>query len=90
MKKAQDERKQLLGKLAGVTLVFKRASSDKEKIFGSVTAHDISMALEAKGYLVDRRDIATEPLKALGQHKVEVSLGEGLSSELTVVIEKED
>jgi large subunit ribosomal protein L9 len=88
-KKANTERKALLDKLVGVTLTFKRASSDKEKIFGSVTAHDISQELESKGFQVDRRDISTEPLRVLGQHKVEVSYGEGLSAELTVVIEKE-
>src|SRR5687768_13485303 len=41
-KKAVAERRAILDKLAGVTVTFKRGSSDKEKIFGSVTAHDIS------------------------------------------------
>lgn len=88
-KKAQDERKTILTKMSGITLVFKRASSDQEKIFGSVTAHDISLELENKNFSIDRRDILTEPLKVLGQHKVKISMGDGLSSELTVVIEKE-
>lgn len=88
-KKALTERKALLDKLAGVTLTFKMASNDKEKIFGSITAHDISGELEKKGFSVDRRDIHTEPIKLLGQHKVEVKYGEDLSTEITIVIEKE-
>jgi large subunit ribosomal protein L9 len=87
-KKAQVERKALLDKLSGVALTFKMAAGEKEKIFGSVTAHDVSKELEVKGFLVDRRDIHFEPIKALGQHKVTVSYGEGLSAELTVVVEK--
>jgi large subunit ribosomal protein L9 len=89
-KKAVAERKVILDKLSGVTLTFKMASSDKEKIFGSVTAHDISKELEPKGFSIDRRDIQMEPIKVLGQHKVTVSYGEGLSAQLTVVVERSD
>jgi len=87
-KKAVAERKALLEKLAGVTLSFKMSAGEKEKIFGSVTAHDVSRELEVKGFSVDRRDIQFEPIKALGQHKVTVAFGEGLSADLTVVVEK--
>lgn len=87
-KKAITERKELLGKLSATTVQFKMASSDKEKIFGAVTAHDISRELETKGFSVDRRDIKMEPIKMLGQHKVTVSYGEDMSAELTVVVER--
>jgi large subunit ribosomal protein L9 len=88
-KKAVAERKALLEKLSGVTLTFKMASGDKEKIFGSVTAHDISTELDKKGFSVDRRDLQMEPIKLLGQHKVTVNYGPELTCELTVVVEKE-
>lgn len=87
-KKATAERKALLEKLAGVTLSFKMTAGEKDKIFGSVTPHDISTELEAKGFEVDRRDIHLEPIRQIGQHKVTVSFGEGLSAELTVVVDK--
>ena len=87
-KKAVAERKSLLAKLDQETLIFKMASSDKERIFGAITAHDISKELENKGYSIDRRDIKTEPIKLLGQHKVTVSFGEGLEAKLTVAVEK--
>lgn len=88
-KKAVAERKAQLDKLAGVTVTFKMASSDKEKIFGSVTAHDISTELEKKGFMIDRRDLQMEPIKTLGQHKVTVNFGQDLTAELAVVVEKE-
>lgn len=88
-KKALAERKTLLEKISGVTLTFKMASSDKEKIFGSVTAHDISIELEKKGFSVDRRDLQMEPIKILGQHKVKISYGPEMTAEITVVVEKE-
>lgn len=88
-KKAVAERKELLEKLAGVTLTFKRTAGETEKLFGSVTAHDISEELETKGFFVDRRDIEVEPIRVLGQHKATVSFGEGLTTEITVVVERE-
>ncbi|OFZ13794.1 MAG: 50S ribosomal protein L9 [Bdellovibrionales bacterium RBG_16_40_8] len=88
-KKVVSERKKLLEKIAGTTLVFKMVSGDKEKIFGSVTANDVSRELEVKGFSVDKRDIRMEPIRLLGQHKIEVNLGENLTTEVTVVIEKE-
>ncbi len=87
-KKALAERKALLEKLSGVTLSFKMAAGEKEKIFGAVTAHDLSHELELKGFSVDRRDIHLEPIKMLGQHKAVVSFGDGMDAELTVVVER--
>ncbi len=87
-KKAVAERRALLDKLAGVTLTFKLVSGEKDKVFGSVTTNDISRELETKGFSVDRRDIQTEPIRVLGQHKVTVSYGDDLSAALTIVVEK--
>lgn len=88
-KKAVAERKELLSKLAGVTVTFKMVAGEKDKIFGSVTAHDISKELEVKGHSVDRRDIQIEEaIKTLGQHKATVTFGEGMTTEVTVVVER--
>ena len=87
-KKAVAERKELLTKLAGITLSFKMVAGENDKIFGAVTAHDVSKELEAKGLSVDSRDIEMEAIKQLGQHKVVVTLGEGLSGEVTVAVER--
>jgi large subunit ribosomal protein L9 len=88
-KKAVAERKDLLGKLSGITLTFKMVAGEKDKIFGSVTPHDISKELETKGHSVDRRDIhIEEAIKTLGQHKATVSFGDDMKTEVTVVVER--
>lgn len=88
-KKAIAERKELLAKLSNITLTFKMVAGEKDKIFGSVTAHDISKELEVKGYSVDRRDIYIEDsIKTLGQHKATVSFGEDMKTEITIVVER--
>ncbi len=87
-KKAIAERRELLAKISGLTLTFKLVAGEKDKVFGSVTTNDISRELETKGFMIDRRDIQTEPIKVLGQHKVTVSYGDDLNASVTVVVEK--
>lgn len=89
-KKAVAGRMEVINKLQGLTLNFKlEATAESEKLFGSVTAADISKELEKNGYTVDRRDIhIDEAIKQLGQHKAIVRMGDGLQAELTIVVEK--
>lgn len=89
-KKAMGARQEVVTKLQGLTLTFQlEASAETEKLFGSVTNHDISKKLETHGFQIDRRDIhLEEPIRQLGQHQAKVKLGEGLEAELTVVVEK--
>lgn len=89
-KKAVAARQEVIGKLQGLTVTFKlETAAESEKLFGSVTTHDISKKLEAQGYQIDRRDIhLEEAIRQLGQHQAKVKLGEGLEAELTVVVEK--
>jgi large subunit ribosomal protein L9 len=89
--KALEERKELLGKLKGLSLTFKALSAaDSEKIFGSITTHDISQKLETLGYMVDRRDIhLEEPIKTLGNFRAIVKLGDGLQTEIQIVVERQ-
>ena len=88
-KKAVAARKELIEKINGVTVTFKRVAGETDKIFGSVTVHDISNELGKQGFEVDRRDITVEPIKMLGQHKAGINLGEGLDAEITISVEKQ-
>jgi len=87
-KKALAERKATIEKIKGITLTFQRVAGESDKIFGTITPHDVSVALEAKGLSVDRRDIECEGIKLLGQHKAVVDLGDGLSAEIAISVEK--
>jgi large subunit ribosomal protein L9 len=89
-KKALGARQEVISKLQGLTLTFKlETAAESEKLFGSVTTHDISKKLETQGYQIDRRDIVLEEaIRQLGQHQAQVKLGDGLEAELTIVVEK--
>jgi large subunit ribosomal protein L9 len=89
--KAQAERKELVTKLHGLSLTFQGVSApNSEKIFGSITTHDISEKLETLGYQIDRRDIHLEDIiKTLGTFKATIKLGEGLQTDIQVVVERQ-
>lgn len=88
-KKAVAERQVVIQKIQGITVTFKMPVGENDKLFGSVTAADISKELEKHGHSIDRRDIALEEaIKVLGNHKALIKLGEGLQAHLQVVVER--
>ena len=88
-KKALAERKQMLDKMSGITLKFKMAAGETDKLFGTVTTTEISKELQKAGFSVDRRDIhLLEPIKVLGQHKATVKYTEGLETSITIAVER--
>lgn len=87
--KANGDRQALLNKMSGVTLNFKMAAGDSDRLFGTVTTTDISKALEKQGFSVDRRDILLEePIKILGQHKAVIKYSEGLQANIAIAVER--
>jgi large subunit ribosomal protein L9 len=88
-KKAVADREALLSKLKGISVNFKAAAGDTDKLFGTITTIEISRELEKLGFSVDRRDIHLEDhIKVLGQHKATIKLGDGLQGEIQVVVER--
>ena len=81
-----------LGKLlSSVTLTFRQKVGEHDHLFGSVTAKDIAEALEKQNFHIDRRKVVLEePIKTLGEHKVTLRLHRDVSTEIPVVVEKED
>lgn len=50
-------------------------AGEQDKLFGSVTAEDISLALSQRGYEVSKKQIhLTEPIRSLGTFTVTVAL----------------
>ena len=88
-KKAASARDQLLKKLSSVQLTFERESRTGGHLFGSVSPVEISRELEQKhGLLVDKRDIAAEPLKIVGEHQVKIALDSERQTKIKVIIKK--
>jgi large subunit ribosomal protein L9 len=66
-------------------------AGENDQLFGSVTAADISDALTAQHYNVERRKInLEEPIRTLGEHKVTVRLHREVTAELTVNVVREE
>lgn len=87
--KAVEGRKEVLSKIQGQTVKFIVEASDDEKLFGSISALDISRKLEEAGFAVDKKDVVIEDtIKVLGQHKAQVSFGADLNAEITVAVER--
>ena len=57
-----------LGKMMGaVEVTIAQKAGENDQLFGSVTASDVSVALEKLGYTIDRRKVhLEEPIKTLG------------------------
>jgi large subunit ribosomal protein L9 len=64
---------------------------EEEKLFGSVTTHEISEFLKKEGHDIDKKDIELEePIKQLGVYSVKIALYKDVSANLKVWVVKEE
>jgi large subunit ribosomal protein L9 len=88
--KLQSESEDLAKLLANVTLTFRHKVGENDHLFGSVTAKDISEALEAKGFHLERRKVhLEEPIRTLGEHEVTLRLHRDVAAQIKVIVEPE-
>jgi large subunit ribosomal protein L9 len=79
----------LLATLRGVEVTIHAQAGEEGKLFGSVTASEISVALAEKGFDIDRKAIhLEEPIKQTGAYPVPVKLGPGVTGEIKVWVAK--
>jgi large subunit ribosomal protein L9 len=77
--------------LAGVSLELTRKAGDNDHMFGSVTSADISEALAAKGFTVDKKQVAlAEPIKTLGEYEVPLKLHREVTASVKLAVKKEE
>jgi large subunit ribosomal protein L9 len=89
--KLKNEAEDLAKILGGVTVTIAQKAGDNDQLFGSVTAKDITEALEKQNFSIDRRKIhLDEPIKQLGEHKVTVRLHREVPTEITVNVVKDE
>ena len=85
------EADKLSKKLSGVTLEFAMLAGEDEKLFGSVTSTDILDLLSEKGIKVEKKNILlSEPIKSLGDFKVNIKAGFDLTAEIAVKVVAQD
>jgi large subunit ribosomal protein L9 len=81
----------LAGLLAGVALEVRRKSGENDQLFGSVTSADISEALAAQGYTVDKRKISlAEPIKLVGEYEISIKLHREVVATVKLAVKKEE
>lgn len=75
--------------LEGHTIHVKARVGENGKLFGTVSGKEIAAALkEQKGIDVDKKKIAVDTIRALGEYPAKLSLFEGISVTVKVIVEE--
>lgn len=83
------EAEKLVAQIEAVALTIQKESGEEDKLYGSVTAHDIEDALLKEGVTVDRKMINfSESIRSLGEHAVEVRVYAGVTATCKVTVVK--
>jgi large subunit ribosomal protein L9 len=62
-------------------------AGEKGRLFGAVTNREVADAIAAEGLEIDRHDIhLREPIKALGEYRVDVRVGYGVDAQVAVSV----
>jgi len=85
--KQRQEFESLSKKISGTTITIEHRAGEEDKLFGSVTAADISEKLAEMNIEIDKKNVLlAEPIKTLGEVTVPVKIGYQMTSEITVQI----
>ena len=68
-----------------------RKAGENDQLFGSVTSADISEALAAQGYTIEKRKIAlADPIKLVGEYEIPIKLHREVSATVKLAVKKEE
>ncbi|MFC4564399.1 50S ribosomal protein L9 [Nocardiopsis mangrovi] len=83
-----DDAKQIAGRLGALSVTLTQRAGEGGRLFGSVTASDVADAVKASGGpAVDKRRIEIRnPIKSVGDHKVEVRLHPEVTATIAVEV----
>jgi large subunit ribosomal protein L9 len=81
----QNAAQAIADRMANVEVVVARKVGETEALYGSVTTADITDALAAKGFEIDRRKLQlVEPIKRLGEYDVVLKLHRDVTAHVKV------
>jgi|SaaInlStandDraft_2_1057019.scaffolds.fasta_scaffold107927_2 large subunit ribosomal protein L9 len=90
VKKVTGIAQEVADKISAATIQIKKKMGDGGKMFGAVTAQEISDLLKAKGIDIDRRKIQIqEPIKKAGEYSIPVKLHPEVVAEIKLTVEGE-
>ncbi len=83
-----DHAKEIKAALEAAPVKLVAHAGDSGKLFGSITAADVAVAVRnAGGPALDKRAlIIAKPIKAVGEHKVQVKLHDAVTANITVAV----
>jgi len=74
-------------KISGLDIVIEQLAGEDDRLFGSVTNADICDKLAELNVTLDKKQIVLpDPIKTLGETKVQVKVGFQVSTEITVTV----
>ncbi len=92
----QEEKKskgarQLAKKIEQVPCTIPVKVGEEDRIFGSVTAHEIAEFLQKEGFKIDKHNVELEePIRQLGVYTVRITLHRDIAAKLKVWVVKEE
>ncbi|QSQ08683.1 50S ribosomal protein L9 [Koleobacter methoxysyntrophicus] len=86
------EAQNIARKIDDKRLVLKVKAGEKGRLFGSITTKDIAEKIQSDyGVELDKRKIElAQPIRTLGNYRVEIKIHPGVIATLNVVVEKQD
>jgi large subunit ribosomal protein L9 len=85
--KQRQEAEALSKTISGTIITIKHRVGEEDKLFGSVTAGDISEKLAEMNIQIDKKNVLlAEPIKTLGEIIVPIKVGYQMTSEITVQV----
>ena len=80
----------LASQIDGQTVTFSSKAGETGKLYGSITTQDIADELsKVIGAQIDRKQVETQPIRVLGEHKVKIRLTMDLTPEIKVMVYRE-
>ena len=78
-------------RLSGLVIEVDKPAGEGDKLYGSVTAMELSEALKAKGIEVDRKKLELPgAIKRLGEFDIKAKLGKEITAEFKLVVRRQE
>lgn len=85
--KIKQDAQDLANSIGGLVIEIKTKAGESGKIFGAITALQVSDALSAKGFEIDRKKISfSENIKNIGEYQVTLDLHKAVKHEMTISV----
>ena len=84
-----DEAKKLIEQISKIKIIFKKEADEKDQLYGSISKKEILDFLGSNNLKIKSDDlIIRQPIKSLGEHKIEISPYVEVSEIFSVIVNK--